>query len=125
MMKIKDVLDSKNNFKITGMLRIESENERFFGPGRLQLLENIEKTGSISKAAKEMGMSYKKAWEMIHSMNSQTLKPLVETHTGGEKGGGTIVTDEGKLLMAAFKKLYSDFQKSFDEKLNTFLEIEN
>lgn len=124
-MKIKDVLDSKNNFKITGMLRIESENERFFGPGRLQLLENIEKTGSISKAAKEMGMSYKKAWEMIHSMNCQTLKPLVETHAGGEKGGGTIVTDEGKLLMAAFKKLYSDFQKSFDEKLNTFLEFEN
>ena len=124
-MPIKDILKPGKKFQITGMLRVESENERFFGPGRLQLLENIEKTGSISKAAKEMGMSYKKAWDMIHSMNSQTLKPLVETHKGGEKGGGTIVTKEGKLLMEAFKKLYSDFQKSFDEKLNTFLEFKN
>lgn len=124
-MKIKDGLDYRNNFKVTGMLRLESKNERFFGPVRVQLDESIQKTGSIRKSAKEMGMSYKKAWEMIHSMNSQTLKPLVETHVGGEKGGGTVVTEEGKLLIAAFKKLYSDFQKSFDEKLNTFVEFEN
>ncbi len=124
-MPVKDILKPGKKFQITGMLRVETENERFFGPGRLQLLENIEKTGSISKAAKEMGMSYKKAWEMIQSMNGQTLRPLVETHAGGEKGGGTIVTKEGKLLMESFKKLYSDFQISLEEKLNNFLEFGN
>lgn len=120
-MPIKDILRPELNFRLTGMLRIESEEERFFGPGRLQLLENIIKTGSISQAAKEMGMSYKKAWEMIHSMNRQTIKPIVETHTGGEKGGGTIVTQEGKQLIAAFRKLNEDFRESFEETLNAFL----
>ncbi|GAB2612431.1 hypothetical protein GCM10027035_06000 [Emticicia sediminis] len=120
-MPIKDLLKPDKTFRITGMLRIESEDERFFGPGRLQLLENIIETGSISQAAKQMGMSYKKAWDMVNAMNQHTTKPIVSTQTGGEKGGGTIVTEEGKELITAFKKLHEEFQASFAEKLATFL----
>lgn len=120
-MPIKDLLKPDKTFRITGMLRIESEDERFFGPGRLQLLENIIETGSISQAAKQMGMSYKKAWDLVNSINQHTVKPIVSTQTGGEKGGGTIVTDEGKELIMAFKKLHEEFQASFAEKLATFL----
>ena len=120
-MAIKDILSTDKNFKIVGMLRIVSEEGRFFGPGRLQLLENIIETGSISQAAKQMGMSYKKAWDMVNSINQHTIKPIVATQTGGEKGGGTIVTEEGKQLIAAFKKLHDEFQHSFDEKLRDFL----
>ena len=120
-MPIKDFLKPEKKFRITGMLRIESEDERFFGPGRLQLLENIMATGSISQAAKRMQMSYKKAWDMVNSMNQHTTKPIVSTQTGGEKGGGTIVTDEGKQLIVAFKKLHEEFQMTFDEKMKVFL----
>lgn len=120
-MTIKDNLKSDQNFAIKGVVRIIGENDRFFGPGRLQLLENIIATGSISQAAKLMGMSYKKAWDMVQSMNQQVIKPIVSTQTGGEKGGGTIVTEEGKHLMAAFKQLYEEIQHSFDEKLQQFL----
>lgn len=120
-MTIKDNLKSDQNFAIKGVVRIMGENDRFFGPGRLQLLENIIATGSISQAAKLMGMSYKKAWDMVQSMNQQVIKPIVSTQTGGEKGGGTIVTEEGKHLMAAFKQLYEEIQQSFDEKLHQFL----
>lgn len=120
-MTIKDNLKSDQNFAIKGVVRIMGENDRFFGPGRLQLLENIITTGSISQAAKLMGMSYKKAWDMVQSMNQQVIKPIVSTQTGGEKGGGTIVTEEGKQLMAAFKQLHEEIQQSFDEKLHQFL----
>lgn len=121
-MPIKDLLKSDKEFRITGMLRVESQDDRFLGPGRLELLENIIETGSISQAAKQMGMSYKKAWDLVNSMNQHTIKPIVSTQTGGEKGGGTIVTEEGKQLIAAFRKLHEEFQQSFDEKLAAFLD---
>ena len=69
------------NLSLKATLRIFGEEIPFFGPGRLQLLEHIESTGSISQAAKNMGMSYKKAWKMISSMNEQAIKPLVHRRT--------------------------------------------
>ncbi len=92
------------------------------GPGRVELLEKIIETGSISQAAKLMEMSYKKAWDLINSINQHTNKPIVITQTGGERGGGTIVTEEGKQLISAFKKLHSDFEIYLSEKLETFLQ---
>jgi molybdate transport system regulatory protein len=109
-------------FHINDMLRIESTNDRFLGPGRIELLEKIIETGSISQAAKLMGMSYKKAWDSIHSINQQTVTPIVITQAGGEKGGGTIVTDEGKLLITSFKQLHADIRLYFSEKIETFLQ---
>src|SRR5262245_60375754 len=87
---VKSILNRKFSYKISGRLWIECEGEGFFGPGRVELLQKIEKTGSINKAAKEMGMSYKKAWEMINALNIQADSPLVITQAGGEKGGGSI-----------------------------------
>ena len=120
-MLIKDILKPEKTFRVTGMLRIESEDDRFLGPGRLELLDNIIETGSISQAAKQKGMSYKKAWDLVNSINQHTIKPIIITQTGGEKGGGTIVTAEGKHLIAVFRKLHEEFQRSFDEKMNMFL----
>ncbi|AFK01817.1 putative transcriptional regulator, ModE family [Emticicia oligotrophica DSM 17448] len=120
-MPIRDLLKTDKKFRVTGMLRIESEDDRFLGPGRLELLENIIETGSISQAAKQMGMSYKKAWDLVNSMNQHTQKPIVTTQTGGEKGGGTVVTEEGKQLIVAFRKLHEEFQQSFEKHLDAFL----
>ena len=106
---LQPILNKKAAYKICGTLWIECDGERFFGPGRVELLEKIEKTGSINKAAKEMEMSYKKAWEMINALNTQAQKPLVVTQAGGEKGGGSVITEEAKQLI----KYHQDLRNRF------------
>ena len=106
---LQPILNKKAAYKICGTLWIECDGERFFGPGRVELLEKIEKTGSINKAAKEMEMSYKKAWEMINALNTQAQKPLVVTQAGGEKGGGSVITEEAKLLIKYHQNLRQRF----------------
>lgn len=81
------------------------DDTKFFGPGRMQLLENIDKTGSIVKAAQEMEMSYKKAWDMVVALNTLGKNPYVITHKGGQKGGGAELTEAGKQVLVAYKKL--------------------
>ena len=106
---MKPILNKKFVYKISGKLWIECEGEGFFGPGRVELLQKIEQTGSINKAAKEMGMSYKKAWEITNELNTQASKPLVITQAGGEKGGGSIITEEAKSLIAYHQQLRKRF----------------
>lgn len=78
---------------------------KFFGPGRYELLERIGETGSIAQAAKEMGLSYKKAWAMVDALNTLGQGPYVVTQKGGTKGGGTVLTDTARRVMAAYKRL--------------------
>jgi molybdate transport system regulatory protein len=109
-MKISNILKNPSEFTAVGKLWIYGIEDRFLGPGRIELLEQIEKTGSINKAAKAMNMSYKKAWEMVNSMNHQTLKPLIRTQTGGKEGGGAVITEEAVYLIAFFKDMHQRFQ---------------
>lgn len=81
------------------------DDTKFFGPGRLELLENIQHTGSIVKAAQQMGMSYKKAWDMVVSLNTLGKSPYVITHKGGQHGGGAEITEAGQQVIEAYKKL--------------------
>ena len=106
---LKTVLKKKSTYKVRGTLWIECEGAGFLGPGRVELMQRIVNTGSINKAAAEMGMSYKKAWEMINELNTQAATPLVITQTGGEKGGGSIITEEAKKLIAYHKQLRKRF----------------
>lgn len=120
---IKSCLQKKSAYTVSGSLWIECDNERFFGPGRVQLLEGIEKTGSINQAAKLMGMSYKKAWEMVNDLNTRAAKPFVVTQAGGEKGGGSVVTAEAKELVKYHKQLrkrFLNFLTKETEKLKAF-----
>jgi molybdate transport system regulatory protein len=107
--KAKQILKD-TTFRVSGSLWIEGEEKRFLGPGRVELLERIADTGSINQAAKQMGMSYKKAWEMVNSLNSQVSTPLVLTQTGGEKGGGAIITEEAKQLIEYYHLLRKRFE---------------
>ena len=97
------------NLRINGRIWLEAD-ERFFGIGRMELLEHIQQTGSINQAAKAMKMSYKRAWELVQSMNVQARTPLVITQTGGEKGGGAVVTEEGLKYLTYFRELQQRFQ---------------
>ncbi len=112
---ITHILNKEFEFRVAGSLWMECDGERFFGPGRVELLEHIADTGSINKAAKKMGMSYKKAWQMIKSLNEQTSKPVVVVQTGGEKGGGSVLTEEAHQLIKyhqLLRKRFADFLKN-------------
>src|SRR5687767_432417 len=113
---IRSILNKRSTFTVNGSLWIESNGERFFGPGPVELLERIDNTGSISQAAKQMHMSYKKAWEIISALNTQTIHPLVVTQTGGTSGGGSIITSEARQMIA--------WHRSLRERFEAFLEKE-
>ena len=84
---------------------INEEDGHFIGLGRVRLLENIKSTGSITKGAKEMKMSYRQAWQMVEDMNSRSDKPLVEKVLGGKGGGGAIVTEVGERAIKLYYML--------------------
>lgn len=84
------------------MLRILSAKSPAMGPGRARLIALIADTGSISAAARRMGMSYRRAWQLVESLNQSFNEPVVLTAIGGKRGGGAVVTDFGKRLVAAY-----------------------
>ncbi len=85
--------------KLKLQIRILSEQNIAFGPGKADLLEAIERTGSISQAAKSMNMSYRRAWQLVDTMNQCFETVLVETQTGGTHGGGATVTALGQKVL--------------------------
>ena len=75
------------------------------GPGKADLLEAIARTGSISAAGREMGMSYRRAWLLVDEMNRSLVHRLVETRPGGGKGNGAQLSDTGRAVLAAFREM--------------------
>lgn len=75
------------------------------GKGRFELLKHIDETGSISKAAKAMKMSYKAAWDAVDAMNNTLGIPVVESSTGGARGGGSQLTETGRSLLIEYQLL--------------------
>jgi molybdate transport system regulatory protein len=75
------------------------------GPGKADLLEAIARTGSISAAGRALGMSYRRAWLLVDTMNRCFKQPLVETHPGGGKSAGAKLTAEGEAALAAYQAL--------------------
>jgi len=108
---MKTLLRDNLTFRLNGRLWVETDAERFMGIGRLELLTHIQEQGSISKAAQRMGMSYKRAWDLVSSLNAQAARPLVLTQTGGKSGGGAEVTAEGQQLVQEFRALQERFQE--------------
>ena len=84
---------------------ITSGDETFLAYGRIVLLEKIRECGSISAAARSIGMSYRRAWWHIETMNRLASKPLVETVVGGKGGGGTRLTTEGEEAVRLYRAL--------------------
>ena len=84
-------------------LRLMVYQEIAFGPGKADLLEAIQATGSISQAAKKMNMSYRRAWQLVETMNQLYASALVETYKRGESGGGAIVTAFGVDILKQFR----------------------
>ncbi|MBB1487672.1 LysR family transcriptional regulator [Oceanospirillum sp. D5] len=100
----------EQNYQLSGRIWIEGPDGTYLGAGRVTLLENIRDHGSISAAARAMKMSYKRAWNLVDSMNRQSQTPVVELTTGGKGGGGAVLTASGIKAIACFRAAHRDFQ---------------
>ena len=78
------------------------------GPGKIELLECIDRSGSLSAAARLLGMSYRRAWLLLHSLNESLQQPAVELSAGGRDGGGAALTESGRALVADYRRFESD-----------------
>jgi molybdate transport system regulatory protein len=96
------MVDDSAHLKIK--LQFLAGDDIAMGPGKAELLEWLEQTGSISAAAKAMGVSYRRAWMLVDTMNRCFAKPLVETAHGGAKGGGARVTEAGRAALADYRR---------------------
>jgi len=94
-------------------IRILAESVVALGPGKADLLEGIAATGSISAAAREAGMSYRRAWILVNTMNACFAKPLVTTAKGGAEHGGASLTATGRQVLSRYRRLATLVTKSF------------
>ncbi len=90
------------------------------GPGKVDLLEAIGRTGSISAAGREMGMSYRRAWLLVDELNRMFAKPIVTASTGGSHGGGAALTDFGRDIAAAYRRAEQRTRVTVREELGPF-----
>jgi molybdate transport system regulatory protein len=84
-------------------IRIVFGEDEMIGPGKAELLERIDRCGSIAAAGREMGMSYKRAWELVARLNAMFRDPLVEPSRGGSGGGGAVLTENGRRVIGLYR----------------------
>jgi len=101
-------------------LRLLLGEDIALGPGKAELLEAIQRSGSISAAAKSLKMSYRRAWLLVETMNACFEPPLVNPAKGGRGGGGAEVTAEGQRLLAAFRRMQQEVERVVDAHLPGF-----
>ncbi|MBC7984811.1 MAG: LysR family transcriptional regulator [Candidatus Obscuribacterales bacterium] len=100
--------------------RVDFDAARSIGPGKIELLEHIRETGSLSKAGREIGMSYRRAWILLDSMNTAFREPVVATSVGGAAGGGALLTPFGERLVDVYRGLEQEFNSIADKKFVSF-----
>jgi molybdate transport system regulatory protein len=84
-------------------IRIDLGPGQAIGPGKIELLEALDQTGSLSKAARAIGMSYRRAWLLLRALNDLTGEPLATSVKGGAGGGGATLTAAGRDMIVAFR----------------------
>ena len=101
----------KQTIALDGNLWYQKSDRKYLGGDRIALLEKIDELGSITKAAKAVGISYKTAWDTVNLINNLAEKPLVDRLTGGKGGGGTTLTAEGKKVISQFRVIQEEHRK--------------
>jgi molybdate transport system regulatory protein len=93
-------------------LRLVFGPDEMMGPGKAELLERIAETGSIAAAGREMGMSYRRAWQLVETLNAMFREPLVESTRGGARGGGALLTVAGEAVLAEYRALETEARRA-------------
>lgn len=102
---------------------IEEEGEKFYGPGPHELIKRIDKEGSLSKAAAQMHLSYKKAWKMVQRLNQNSAETLVILKKGGISGGGAEVTPQALILIEEYENLQQKIEELIDQEEKLLLAL--
>jgi molybdate transport system regulatory protein len=103
--------DSLRSFAIKGGLSVDFKGRPFLAGTRIDLLEAIGRTGSITGAAREVGLSYKAAWDTVDAMNNLSDKPLLIRTPGGQRGGGSHLTEHGRDVVRLYRLMESGYQR--------------
>ncbi len=101
-------------------LRILADQHPAMGPGKARLVAAIDAAGSISAAARSMGMSYRRAWQLVEALNESFSQPVVLTATGGRRGGGAVVTALGKRLVKLYRAMENKASSAIAGDLRRF-----
>src|ERR1700761_7156965 len=97
--------------------RIDFDEHASVGPGKIRLLEAIRDAGSLSQGARDIGMSYRRAWLLVESLKQSFREPLTVASTGGKEGGGMRVTEFGDALIKSYRGLERDFATLAERRL--------
>jgi molybdate transport system regulatory protein len=101
-------------------LRILADKYPAMGPGKADLVAAIDASGSISAAARAMGMSYRRAWQLVEAINGSFSRPVVVTATGGKRGGGARVTPFGRELIGRYRAMENKASAAIVKDLQLF-----
>ena len=101
-------------------LRVLGRTTPAMGPGKAELIDRIGQTGSISAAARAMGMSYRRAWQLVEALNKTFSEPVITTAIGGTRGGGARVTKFGRRLVASFRAMELKASRAIAADLRRF-----
>jgi len=96
-------------------------NALAIGPGKIALLEAIRESGSITAAARRLGMSYRRAWLLVDETNRCLVDPAVEAVAGGAGGGGAVLTDAGRELVRSYRALEHETAAAVERRLGVLL----
>lgn len=110
---------SHNGLDIRSKIWIEADGEPVFGRGRRFLLEAIDSHGSINRAAREVDISFRKAWSHIKAMEERLGVKLVERQTGGKNGGGAALTPDARQFLMKYTALEKGIQEMVDKRFRT------
>ncbi len=105
-------------------LRIALSENFYVGPGRADLMELIVETGSISEAAKRMGMSYKRAWSLVQALNDGFGAPLIETARGGKEQGASL-TDRGREVLERYRGMQAATRHAIARDVDALLALQS
>jgi molybdate transport system regulatory protein len=101
------------------LVRMDLGSSARLGPGKIELLEGIRDTGSISAAGRRMRMSYKRAWMLVDSLNQAFRRPVVVAQHGGKAGGGAALTDFGAELVARYRRVEAAATRAFAREIDS------
>ncbi len=113
------------DIKIKSKLWIEIDGKPVFGSGRRSLLEAIDKYGSLNSAARQVNISYRKAWGYIKAMEERFGFKLIERRTGGRNGGGAALTEEAREFMRKYEALECGIRELVDERYRNIFKADD
>ena len=104
-------------------VRIDLASGKRIGPGKIALLEAIRSTGSISAAARSLGMSYRRAWLLVEEINRALRRPAVTAETGGRRGGGAIITPVGERVVGLYRAIEAHARAAASAEFRTIAKL--